>query len=64
MKQDIKRHLVTVLKPFNGLEIGDEIFLKDKNYKDLSALGYVEIKEEDFPKIQESKPKAKRSTKK
>lgn len=51
MEKEIKRHLVTVLKPFNGLNIGDEIFLKYNNFKDLETLGFVEIKEEDFPQL-------------
>jgi len=62
MKIEIKRHLVAVIKDFNNHSKGDEIFLKDKNYKELRALGFVELKEENFPKIIE--PKAKRTTKK
>jgi len=62
MKIEIKRHLVTVITDFNNHSKGDEIFLKDENYKELSKLGYVELKEEDFPKI--SEPKAKRTSKK
>jgi hypothetical protein len=64
MEKEIIRHLVTVLKEFNGNNIGDEIFLKDRNFKDLKAIGFVELKEENFPKINEVKPKAKRTTKK
>jgi hypothetical protein len=51
MEKEIKRHLATVLKPFNNHKKGDEIFLKDSNFKDLETLGLVEVKEKHFPQL-------------